>query len=173
MLRATVRAVPLGPEGQGQGVGLEDHPGLPGCHPHLPEVPSQGPGEGWLMLGLRPYQARAIEAIIEADRQGVKRPLVVHPTGTGKTVTFCHLLKNRSALGRALVLVHRDELAQQTVEKIGMVAPELAVGVVKAERDDVSADVVVASVQTASRDRRLARLIESARNSPFETVVVD
>lgn len=125
------------------------------------------------MLDLRPYQVEAIKSITAADREGVKRPLVVHPTGTGKTVTFSHLIAQRAGIGRSVVLVHRDELAQQTVEKIGMVAPELATGVVKAERDDVSADVVVASVQTASRDRRLARLIESARTSPFGTVVVD
>lgn len=125
------------------------------------------------MLDLRPYQVEAIKSITAADREGVKRPLVVHPTGTGKTVTFTHLIAQRAGIGRSVVLVHRDELAQQTVEKIGMVAPELATGVVKAERDDVSADVVVASVQTASRDRRLARLIESARTSPFGTVVVD
>ena len=122
------------------------------------------------MLDLRPYQASAIEAITEADRQGVKRPLVVHPTGTGKTVTFCHLIARRASIGRALVLVHRDELANQTVEKIGMVAPELATGVVKAERNEVDRDVVVASVQTIHRDNRLAALLAAG---PVETVVVD
>lgn len=122
------------------------------------------------MLGLRPYQARAIEAINEADRQGVKRPLVVHPTGTGKTVTFSHLIAQRAGIGRSVVLVHRDELANQTVDKISLVAPELTVGVVKAERNEVDRDVVVASVQTIHRDNRLAELLAAG---PIETVVVD
>lgn len=122
------------------------------------------------MLDLRPYQASAIEAITTADREGVRRPLVVHPTGTGKTVTFCHLIARRAGIGRALVLVHRDELANQTVDKIGMVAPELTTGIVKAERNDVSADVVVASVQTIHRDNRLAALLAAG---PVKTVVVD
>lgn len=122
------------------------------------------------MLGLRSYQAEAIEAITTADRAGTRRPLVVHPTGTGKTVTFSHLIGQRAPIGRALVLVHRDELAQQTVNKIGLVAPELSTGVVKAERNEVDRDVVVASVQTIHRDNRLASLLEAG---PIETVVVD
>src|SRR5690606_21023577 len=123
-----------------------------------------------VMLDLRPYQASAIKAINEAERQGVKRPLVVHPTGTGKTVTVSHLIAPRAGIGRALVLVHRDELANKTVDKINLVAPELTTGVVKAERNEVDRDVVVASVQTIHRDNRLAALLAAG---PVETVVVD
>jgi superfamily II DNA or RNA helicase len=126
-----------------------------------------------MALDLRPYQRKALEAIEAAEREGVKRPLVVLPTGTGKTVVFSHGIKRRADRGRSLVLVHRDELARQTIEKIGMVAPELSTGVVKAEENDLDADVVVASVQTAQVDRRLAQLVESARRSPFGTVWVD
>lgn len=122
------------------------------------------------MLDLRDYQTDAIDAIDAAEREGVQRPLVVHPTGTGKTVTFSHLIAQRAGIGRALVLVHRDELAQQTMEKIGLVAPELAAGIVKAERNEVDRDVIVASVQTIHRDNRLAALLAAG---PVETVVVD
>lgn len=125
------------------------------------------------MLNLRPYQTKAIEAIEQAEREGVRRPLVVHPTGTGKTVTFSHAIRQRADRGRALVMVHRDELASQTRNKIKIVAPELSTGIVKAELNELDADVVIASVQTASRDRRLAELIESARRSPFGTIVCD
>jgi superfamily II DNA or RNA helicase len=123
-----------------------------------------------MALDLRPYQRKALEAIEAAEREGVKRPLVVHPTGTGKTVTFSHAIKNRAALGRSLVLVHREELAAQTRAKIGIVAPELSTGIVKAERNEVDRDVVVASVQTLHRDNRLAQLLAAGR---IETVVVD
>lgn len=122
------------------------------------------------MLDLRPYQSEALDSIGAAEREGVRRPLVVHPTGTGKTVTFSHLIAQRAGIGRALVLVHRDELAQQTLAKIGLVAPELSAGVVKAERNEVDRDVVVASVQTIHRDARLAALLAAG---PVETVVVD
>jgi superfamily II DNA or RNA helicase len=125
------------------------------------------------MLDLRPYQTRSLADIENAEREGLRRPLVVLPTGTGKTVVFSHALAQRRDRGRGLVLVHREELADQTVKKINMVAPELTTGIVKAERNELDADVVVASVQTASRDRRLAELVASGRRSPFGTIVVD
>jgi superfamily II DNA or RNA helicase len=65
------------------------------------EMPSATP------LPLRPYQAQAIEAILAAHERGVTRPLVVLPTGAGKTVAFSHLASRRP--GRTLVLAHRDE----------------------------------------------------------------
>ena len=64
-----------------------------------------------MAFDLRRYQERALDAIDAAEREGVRRPLVVHPTGTGKTVTFSHAIKRRADRGRSLVMVHRDELA--------------------------------------------------------------
>lgn len=117
------------------------------------------------MLDLRPYQRQALDKITTLAANGTRRPLVVHPTGSGKTVTFSHLIATYGK--RTLVLVHRDELVSQTVAKLGLIAPELRVGVVKADRDEVDADVVIASVQTVHRDFRLARL------AGFELIVVD
>jgi hypothetical protein len=66
-----------------------------------------------------------------------------------------------------LVLAHRDELIEQGAAKIRTVNPHLRVGIVKAERDEVGADVIVASVQTLRNDRRLRRV------RGIGTVVVD
>jgi ATP-dependent helicase IRC3 len=126
-----------------------------------------------MALDLRPYQKKALAAIEKAEREGVRRPLVVHPTGTGKTVTFSHAIKRRADRGRAIVLVHREELASQAREKLSMIAPELATGIVKADLNDVNAQVVIASVQTAHRDERLSQLIASHRSSPFGTLIAD
>jgi superfamily II DNA or RNA helicase len=125
------------------------------------------------MLSLRPYQRRTLDDIERAEAEGLHRPLVVLPTGTGKTVVFSHAIAERADRGRSLVLVHREELAAQTVEKIRMIAPELSTGIVKADRNELDADVVVASVQTVSRDKRLAELALSAKISPFGTLIVD
>lgn len=125
------------------------------------------------MLDLRPYQRRALDNVASAEREGVRRPLIVHPTGTGKTVTFTHGIAERAERGRSAVLVHRQELADQTARKIAMVAPELKVGVVKAERNELDADVVICSVPTLAREARLAQLVESGRRSPFGTLWVD
>jgi superfamily II DNA or RNA helicase len=123
------------------------------------------------MLTPRPYQEHAIAQLDDAERRGVTRPLVVHPTGTGKTVTFAHWLARRAERGRGIILVNREELAEQAVDKLSMVAPELNVGVVKAERHEVDADIVVGSVPTLQHDARMAELLASAGS--FHTVVVD
>lgn len=119
------------------------------------------------MLALRDYQLRALDAIdgwMFAD--GIQRQAVVLPTGAGKTVIFSHLAKmwvdqraERFGLpAKVLILVHRDELVDQAVDKLHQVAPELHVGVVKAERDDHDAQIIVGSVQTLTRASRTARL---------------
>ena len=119
-------------------------------------------------LPLRPYQHDALSAVEDGLTRGVKRPLIVLPTGTGKTQVFASLIAKRG--GSALVLAHRDELLRQAAGKIAQADPTLALGVgfVQAERDDTGAPVVVASVQTLARRSRLNRLPHR-----FDTVVVD
>src|SRR2546428_8143955 len=109
-----------------------------------------------MSLAMRPYQLEALEAVDAAAARGVRRALLAMATGLGKTIVFAELIRRRA--GRALVLVHRDELVRQAVEKLGLVAPLASLGVVKAERDDVDAATIVASVQTLARDARLRRL---------------
>ena len=118
------------------------------------------------MIESRPYQQEALDVILGAWEDGVRRPLLVLPCGTGKTVVFARLLAQRG--GRGLVLAHRDELVRQAVDKLRMVAPGLDVGVVKAGEDETDTPVVVASVQTLARPERLRRL-----RPDFRTVVVD
>lgn len=117
-------------------------------------------------LRLRPYQEDAIAAVFQAWEGGMRRPAVVLPTGAGKTVVFAHLIKQfrAEAAGsggpsRAIVLVHRDELADQAIVKLHSVAPELSVGKVKAESNQTDADVMVCSVQTLAVKRRLDALV--------------
>jgi ATP-dependent helicase IRC3 len=81
-------------------------------------------------LQLRPYQEEAIEAINDAELEGIKRPLVALPTGTGKTVVFASLIDQRP--GRSLVLAHRDELLRQCQDKLLLVNPDMDIGIVKA-----------------------------------------
>lgn len=115
------------------------------------------------ILQLRPFQREAIDKIHDAHFSGMKFPAVVLPTGAGKTTLFAHLAAEhlRSIRSRVLVLVHRDELADQAIEELRRSAPRLKIGKVKAADNDVNADVVVASVQTVSRPDRLAALVGS------------
>jgi superfamily II DNA or RNA helicase len=118
------------------------------------------------MINLRPYQTEAIDAIESAVSRGIQRPLVALPTGTGKTVLFAELIKRRK--GRSLVLAHRDELLRQAGDKIENLMPGADIGYVKAEEDDHNKPIVIASVQTLSRQNRLDRLWND-----YETIVVD
>src|SRR5437762_6727677 len=119
-----------------------------------------------LRLTPRPYQHEAVAALLAAAARGVQRPLLVLPTGTGKTIIFALLVQRRG--GRALILAHRDELIQQAVDKLHLVDPSITLGVVQAEQDRHDASIVIASVQTLSRRTRLTRLVPD-----FQTIVID
>ena len=136
--------------------------------------PETGPQENRAPT-LRPYQLAAITAIEAEWARGVKRTLLVLPTGTGKTVVFAELIRRFLAElvrrfeqrgDRALVLAHREELLEQAQRKL------LDVGVwsalEKAERRARSEPVVVASVQTLQRKR-----LERFRPEEFGVVIVD
>jgi superfamily II DNA or RNA helicase len=118
----------------------------------------------------RPYQREAIEAIrVGFQERDVNRPLIVIPTGGGKTVIFSHLIKRRRQRGRALVIAHREELLLQAKEKIETIAPDVTVGIVKAAKDEhQDVDVIVASVQTLVRERRISPIVGTIR-----TVIID
>jgi superfamily II DNA or RNA helicase len=115
---------------------------------------------------LRPYQQEALAGIERAAALGGRRVLLALPRGTGKTIVFAALLARRGS--RGLVLVHREELLEQSIAKIQIAAPDTSIGVVKAARDDINAAIVVATVQTLSRSARLHRL-----RPDFTTIVVD
>lgn len=115
------------------------------------------------VMKLRPYQADVVDAVTAAWRRGLRRPAAVAATGAGKTVVFAHMIGVWSLANpgrRAVVLVHREELAEQTVDKLRRVAPSLSTGVVKARRDEADADVVVASVQSLMRAGRAERIAD-------------
>jgi superfamily II DNA or RNA helicase len=119
------------------------------------------------VLALRDYQREAIQAILRKANAGVRRQLLHLPTGAGKTIVAAAL--SEKARGRVLMLVHRDELVHQSVEKFGYVWPGGDIGVVKAERDEGARRVVVASVQTLVQPERLNRLDAGS----FSLVIVD
>lgn len=103
------------------------------------------------MLDLRDYQSKAVEAVREAYRTGSKAPLLVAPTGAGKTVIFSYITATAAAKGnRAMILVHRAELLTQTHKALVKMGVEH--GLVAAGRTpDPTQIVQVASVQTLIR----------------------
>jgi superfamily II DNA or RNA helicase len=113
------------------------------------------------ILPLRRYQRDAIDAVREGWKTTGNRQVVILATGLGKTVVFAHAAKEHlddRPGDRVLVLVHTEELANQAAHKISQVAPHLSVGVVMAGRNQTTADVIVASVQTLRSEKRRAQV---------------
>jgi len=91
---------------------------------------------------LRPYQQSAVDSVVNhfLDRN-VTRPLIVLPTGSGKTICFAALLKHRRLAvwmssydgqsRKMLVLAHREELIMQAADKIRASDPDLYVDIEK------------------------------------------
>ena len=125
-------------------------------------------------LKLRAYQEEALARIERAATRGVRRQMGVAATGLGKTVMFCALAERMGV--RTLVVAHRDELIEQAAAKVREVWRGARVGIVKGERNEVDAQVVVASIQTLARPKRLADLLAPTllNDSPsFGLVVID
>ncbi|MFN7315064.1 MAG: DEAD/DEAH box helicase, partial [Phycisphaerae bacterium] len=107
-------------------------------------------------MQLRPYQALAVAAVEDhfATFGSDLPPVVVLPTGGGKTPVIASLCRNWVREGkRVLVLAHVRELLQQAVDKLHAVDPTLHVGVCCAGlgRKQTRTPIVVASVQTACK----------------------
>lgn len=99
---------------------------------------------------LRPYQIGSLEDLRAKMRQGVKRLVLVAPTGAGKTTVAAEMARGAVARGRrVLFLAHRRELIEQASDR--MVREGLAVGAIMAGIPATPAPVQVASVQTLVR----------------------
>lgn len=102
---------------------------------------------------LRPYQREAIDAVLQARRQGVRRMVISLPTGAGKTVIFAHLCK--LARRPVLVLAHREELLGQARDKIANALGDPAAVAIEQgqQRAPAEARVVVASIRSLHAER--------------------
>jgi superfamily II DNA or RNA helicase len=103
------------------------------------------------MITLREYQQELVGRIRDAFRRGRRSPMVVAPTGSGKTVLFSYISHGTAAKGnRVLILVHRQELIDQTAKTLR--AFGVPHGIIAAGRSgDRHQQVQVASVQTIVR----------------------
>jgi DNA repair protein RadD len=83
---------------------------------------------------LRPYQINVVDEIERLIATGIKRILVVAPTGSGKTVIISEIIKRASAgLRQSVFLAHRNELLTQAHGKLKLFGVDA--GIIKSGRD--------------------------------------
>ena len=122
-------------------------------------------------MELRDYQSEAKAAIFEEWDKGVKRTLLVLPTGCGKTIVFAKVAEDCVRRGnRVLIMAHRGELLDQAADKIGK-ATGLGCATEKAEETCLGSwfRVVVGSVQSLTREKRLKQFPVDY----FDTIIID
>ncbi len=120
------------------------------------------------MITLRPYQIDIVANLRAAYAQGARAPLLVSPTGSGKTRILAHMAQSAEKRGkRVAVICHRVELVDQIVEALRDcdVVPDVVAAGFRRRTSRTHAPVVVASVQT------LARRLDSF--APPTLIIVD
>lgn len=122
-------------------------------------------------MKLRPYQQQAKDAIFSEWENGIKKTLLVLPTGCGKTIVFAKVAEECVKGGsRVLILAHRGELLDQAADKIGK-STGLGCATEKAEQTCLGSwfRIVVGSVQSMMREKRLNQF----PNDYFNTIIID
>lgn len=108
-------------------------------------------------MQLRPYQKEAVEAFIQWFCDGKDRPLIVLPTGTGKSVVaaeICRDIQHHTPHARVLVATHVKELVRQNYQKLQALYPEAYAGIISAglNRKDFHRDIMFGGIQTLHRN---------------------
>ncbi len=103
-------------------------------------------------MHLRYFQDEALTVGPQRYQAGVNNQIIEMATGAGKTPLLSNAKDRYNLDGRMLVLVHREELAEQAADKIRRWNPKATVGIEMAShRSKPTDDWVVASVPTIGR----------------------
>jgi len=120
------------------------------------------------MLNLFDYQELCIDQVRAAYADGCKAPLLVMPTGAGKTVCFTYMAQRAQAKGlRVLLLAHRRELIGQISEALKRWGVEH--GVIRTNTKPTNHTVQVGMVQTLANRIKL----DKVKRYVFDLVIVD
>ena len=134
-----------------------------------------------MAINLRDYQQHLVNAVRDAYRKGRRAPLVVLPTGGGKTTIFAYVTSQAAQKNNCVFLLcHRAELVKQismTLAKFGcvhrVIAPQPIINQCQAEHYKTLGKqyigvsrVYVASVQT------LIKRLDKVQDTP-DLIVID
>ena len=110
-----------------------------------------------MTIQLRPRQRKAVDDLRLAYASGARAPILVAPTGFGKTATAAEIVRMTTSRGRRVwFLAHLKEILDDTSERLRKAG--IGHGHIRAKRSaDYSAMVQVVGVATAVRRQRLPR----------------
>ena len=128
-------------------------------------------GYNGVTINPRPYQRDSLRALWKSMKN-YRSNLVVVPTGGGKTIIFSmltnHYVKNEGK--RVLIIAHRAELIEQAGDKLyRSTGIDYAIEKAGSTGHDSFHDVVIASIQSLSMDKRLKRY----HKDHFDLVIID
>lgn len=120
-------------------------------------------------MQLRPYQTDAINSIYSWFAAGKKAPLIVTPTGSGKSVILAEFIRGACESHpdtRILVITHVKELVEQDADAIVEVWPKADVGVYSAGlKKRQFKPITVASIQSIYKKPEF--------HGSFDLIIVD
>lgn len=124
---------------------------------------------------LRDYQIRAVDAVFDYFNAGHSgHPLIVMPTGTGKSLVIAALIQRILAdypTTRVLMVSHVKELIEQNLDKLLRVWPDAPVGVYSAglNQRHTDAPILFCGIQSVwNKSKALA-----SETRPIELVFID
>lgn len=105
------------------------------------------------MIELRPYQTEAIDATMNYLREYDGNPVIVLPTGTGKSIViaeFCRQVLTQWSDTKILVVTHVRELIRQNYEELKSLWPEAPAGINSAglNKRDYDPSIVFCGIQS-------------------------
>ena len=108
------------------------------------------------MIELRPYQSESIDSIYQYFMEKSGNPLVVLPTGTGKSIVLGEFVRTaieQYPTTRVLMLTHVKELIVQNYDELKMLWPDAPAGIYSAGigRRDMYSQICYAGIQSFVR----------------------
>jgi DNA repair protein RadD len=105
-------------------------------------------------VNLRQYQLTGLQRLREAIASGYRAPILVSPTGSGKTVVAAEMIRLAQAKKkRVLFLAHRQELCAQASVKLALLG---------LRHGFIAQDVGISSIEEMHRNRAGASFIDHA-----------
>ena len=112
-------------------------------------------------------QQKSLDATDYYRGVGLRKGVVILPTGMGKTIFAA--LDAKRVNGKTLFVVHKNEILREAYEKFQLVWPESTKGFFDANEKDTNSQVIFASKDTLYREGN----IEQFAPETFDLIIID